>query len=924
MLFEAPISLLEEPVKRIQASALLATLGLVACIKIYPPEPAQPKAGDSDDRPSTSSEAGGADKEDDPFKKWDEVLKSTVAIPGFLTMHKKRDNTLYLEIAPDQLDTDFGLILHFSRGSGVFNMHDGLPLSSTQLMRLSRVGDQIHLVHRNTRFTADSGSPMRVSLDGNTAHSVVAAMKIESENEDNKHLLVDMTPFLVSDYAAITRVLRAYYGSQPISLDKDRSYVGHVAGFAKNVEVDAELTYRASGFPAFGGEGVPDVRSVPVGVRYSFFALPEKPMPPRLADDRMGHFLDAVKDFSRDRQDDLFVRYVNRWRLEKADHSLAVSDPVEPIVYYIDRSVPLEYRQYVKEGIEGWNKAFEAAGISNAIVAREAPDDSTWSAEDIRYSTVRWTAAHRMGYAIGPSQTDPRTGEILNADILISSTFVQGWLYEYQEIAGPDELRKRFEDMNRLHAELPPHIAQRVCTAAYGKRQQLGLQHAFLTAVGEVDPGEGLPEEYLGDAIRDLIMHEVGHTLGLRHNFKASSGIPTAKLNDTTFTRSNGLTLSVMDYGAVNISPDRAKQGFYWNKEVGKYDQWVIQYAYAPIYQQSSSGALATTGVVVATPELEVVGLRKIASQGSDPLHTYGTDEDNWLGTFALDPRTSAWELGSDPVAFANDRVMLIHQVMPNLERRLIGVGDGYQRLRGAVTGMFFERLNSTIPVTKIVGGVYVSRAHKGDPGGEMPFVPIPASTQRSAVQFLIDNVFTEDAFEIDADMVNKLAPNRWSDWGAPFLTVPLDYPVHDWVALVQDVMLYSLVDAFRLRRMIDNEVRMPQGQEAYTVGEMFGTLTDAIWIEAGVAGGKARSINSFRRNLQRSYANELIMLMTGGFVLPEDVRSIARYELKRLDAGLEAAMASGNLDRMTEAHLDETKERITQALEADMVRVVR
>ena len=254
MLFEAPISLLEEPVKRIQPSALLATLGLVACIKIYPPEPAQPKAGDSDDQPSTSSEAGGADKEDDPFKKWDEVLKSTVAIPGFLTMHKKRDNTLYLEIAPDQLDTDFGLILHFSRGSGVFNMHDGLPLSSTQLMRLSRVGDQIHLVHRNTRFTADSGSPMRVSLDGNTAHSVVAAMKIESENKDNKHLLVDMTPFLVSDYAAITRVLRAYYGSQPISLDKDRSYVGHVAGFAKNVEVDAELTYRASGFPAFGGE----------------------------------------------------------------------------------------------------------------------------------------------------------------------------------------------------------------------------------------------------------------------------------------------------------------------------------------------------------------------------------------------------------------------------------------------------------------------------------------------------------------------------------------------------------------------------------------------------------------------------------------------------------------------------------------------
>jgi hypothetical protein len=919
----------EESVKRVQASALLLIVGLSACIQVYPPATPAPKAGSDGDSSATPSTAtpssGGSDADkDDPFKKWADVLKSTTEVSGFLTVHKKRDNTVYFEIAPDKLETDFGLVMHFSRGTGVFDMHDGLPLSTTQLMRFSRVGDQVQLIHRNTRFTADAGSPMRASLDDNVAHSVAAAFKVESENKENGHVLVDATSFLASDYSALTRVLRAYYGAQPISLDQDRSYVGDVMGFPRNTEIDAELTYRASGVPVAGGEAIPDVRSVPVGVRYSFFALPDTPMQPRLADDRMGHFMDAVKDFSRDRDSDLFVRYVNRWRLEKTDHSVAVSDPVQPIVYYIDRSVPHEYRQYVKEGIEAWNKAFETAGISNAIVAREAPADSTWSAEDLRYSTVRWTAAHQMGYAIGPSQSDPRTGEILNADVLISSSFVQGWLYEYQQIAGPAELRKRFEDMNRLRSELPADIAQRLCTAASGKQQQLGLQHAFLAAIGEVEPGEGLPEEYLGDAIRDLIMHEVGHTLGLRHNFKASSGIPHAKLNDKAFTRTNGLTLSVMDYGAVNISPNRAQQGFYWNKEVGKYDQWVIQYAYAPIYQQSSRGALATTGVVVATPELEVVGLQKIASQGSDPLHAYGTDEDTWLGTFAIDPRSSAWELGSDPVAFARDRVMLIQEVMPTLERRLIGVGDGYQRLRGAMTGMFAERLNATIPVTKVIGGVYVSRAHKGDPDGPMPFIPIPASEQRAAVQFLIDNVFAEEAFAIDASMVNKLAPNRWSDWGAPILSIPLDYPVHDWVALVQDVMLYNVLDAFRLKRMIDNEVRMPRGESAYTVSEMFGTLTDAVWLETGLASGNVRSINSFRRNLQRSYANELVLLMTGGFVVPEDVRSIARFELKRLDAGLDAAMTSSDLDRMTEAHLDETKERITQALEADMVRVIR
>lgn len=898
--------------------ALLA--GAAACTQVYLPEAAPaPKPGAENEAKADST------KNKEPFKKWDDVLKDTRAIPGYFTVHLKRDNTLYLELAPEQLGHQFGLGMHISKGVGDFDIQQGLPLSETRLMRFERSGDQVYLVHLNPRFTADSGTPMHVSMEGNVGHSVVDAFKIESEHKDSKHLLIDLTGFVVSDYADLASLLKSYYGNHPVSFDKDRSHVGRAMGFPQNVEIDADLTFKASGAPQFGGAGVSDVRSVPVGVRYSWFALPAQLMRPRLADDRVGHFLDAQEDFSRDRAETPFVRYVNRWRLEKKDDSQALSEPVRPIVYYVDRSVPVAYRAYVKQGIEAWNKAFEAAGFKNAIVARDAPDDSTWSAEDMRYSTVRWTAAYRMGYAIGPSETDPRTGEILNADVLISSEFTRAWLYEYQELASPAAMRQWFERMQEPASKLPPRVAQRMCYAAAGKQYQLGVEYTMLAALGELEGGKPMPESYVGAAIRDLVMHEVGHTLGLRHNFKASSGIPFDRLNDTTYTRDHGLTLSVMDYGAVNVSANRARQGDYWNHTVGTYDVWAMRYAYQPMYQQPSTGPLPMAGTRVATPDAERVGLDKVAAQVADPMHTYATDEDTWLGTFAVDPLSNAWDLGSDPLAFAKERLILVNEVQPELERRLIAPGEGYQRLRGAMAAMFSERFNALLPVTKQIGGLYTARDHKGDPNARLPFTPVPVAKQREAVQMLVAGAFAEDAFQFDPAQLNKLAPNRWLQWGMEPFAVPVDFPVHGYVNAVQDALLYSVLDPFKLQRMVDNEVRVARPQDAYTMGELFETLTGAIWSELG-DGRNPRSVNSFRRTLQLSYTNELMGLMlSGSLALPQDARSLARYELKQLTARLAAALGAGtNLDVTTRAHFDEVKALVDEALEARMVRSVR
>lgn len=909
----------------VRAFRLLGALAPVfvaaACVQVYPPSAPSPAAGTATQQEQKKEEEKKEeDKDKKPFKPWDEVLKDTRAVEGYFTFHIKRDNTVYLELAPEQLEADFGMALYIRRGVSEMGLNAGLPASAMQLMRFRRVGDEIHLVHRNPRYTADPDSPILEAVRANVGHSIVAALKIESEHEESKHLLVDATPFFVSDYAEFADWLKFVYRNSPVTLDKDRSYVERILGFPENVELDVALTYKSDAYPRWGASNVADVRSVPLVVRYSLIALPDTLMRPRLADDRVGHFLTAVWDYSQDRPPTAFRRYVERWRLEKQDHTAEISEPVEPIVYYIDHSVPMEYRRYVREGIEAWNKAFEAAGFRNAVVAREAPNDTAWSAEDARYSTIRWTA-DPGGWAIGPSETDPRTGEILNADILISSSFVTYLASEYQELAGPGTIAEQLRAMQGLARKLSPDIRHRLCLAGPGKAHQLRVQYALLVGLGVLDGALPVPDEYLGDALRDLVMHEVGHTLGLRHNFKASSGIPHDRLNDTTFTGRHGVTLSVMDYGPVNVAPDPDNQGHYWNRTVGTYDVWAIQYAYATIYEQPPTGPLVKSGTPVSTPEEELVGLRKIARQAADSLHTYGTDEDNWLGPWAVDPLTNGWDLGSDPLEFAADRVAVISRVQPRLEQRLIGEGDGYQRLRRAVTSLIAERLFSVLPVTKTVGGMHVARDHKGDPDGRLPFTPIPAQRQREAVRVIVDNAFAEDAFQFDPELLNKLAPNRWSHWGVGWFRIPLDFPVHQWVATVQGWLLWELMDPVRLQRMIDNEVRTPAGTEPYRVSELFETTTSAIWSELEQP-ASPRRIDSYRRNLQRIHVGVLIdLLIEDRLRVPADGRSLARYELSRLGQQIDTALGSGVPDTMTRAHLEESQARIEKALEVQLVK---
>src|SRR5437016_1453551 len=429
--------------------ALALLVGALACtIRVIQPAPAAtPGGGGGGPKPDSA-------KKDLPWKPFAEVTKDARVQTGLFTVYLKRESA-YLALKPDQLDRDYLMVTDLSQGIGELGIDGGSDVRS-DLIRFHRAGDHVELWVVNPYATATPNTPMARTVAYSFGNSVAQSFPIAAIRDTTNEVLVDLVPFLVSDWADLGAYFQFLSQITPMQgpgpmFDKERSSFQSLRVFPTNTEAEARLTFRTS--RSLGMDMVPDYRWIPVGVHYSILELPATPMRPRYADDRVGYFVSAMKNFSRDTAESFFVRYVNRWRLEKKDPSAAVSDPVKPVTYYLDRTIPLEWRPYVRDGILEWNRAFEEAGIRNAILVLDAPDDSLWSAEDARYSTVRWMANNAFTYAIGPSDVDPRTGEILNADILVAASWIQAWQGEYRDYAGPHGTSAAVMDSN------PPAIA---------------------------------------------------------------------------------------------------------------------------------------------------------------------------------------------------------------------------------------------------------------------------------------------------------------------------------------------------------------------------------------------------------------------------------------------------------------------------------
>jgi hypothetical protein len=434
---------------------------------------------------------------------------------------------------------------------------------------------------------------------------------------------------------------------------------------------------------------------------------------------------------------------------------------------------------------------------------------------------------------------------------------------------------------------------------------------------------------YVGQALKALVMHEVGHTLGLRHNFRGSAGANAAQIASRSWTASHGLGVSVMDYSPPALALDPAQQGDYYASTIGSYDRWAITYGYRDVVTGPSVSAAKGGGATadVWTPDVEINRLRAIASQAADPAHLYGTDEDAGFGGLGLDPTVSRYDQTDDPLGWARGRVALIDGLFDSLETRVVAPGQSYGRLRTAFTDLLNDRWYALLVTTKYLGGATTSRDHRGDPGERPAVVNVPAAQQRAALGFLSEAGFGERAYHFPPALLSRLGAERWMHWGSPGGDGRLDFPLHDWALTQQGSLLGQLLDPMVLARIRDAELRAAPGEPTMGLPELFASLTIAIWAEAG-AGARGRlvaprNITSVRRDVQRLHLNTLIqMTVSPAPGTPEDARAVARMTLTGLGADLDRALAvpRPGLDSYTRAHLSEARDRIHRALDAQMI----
>ncbi|MEM6394407.1 MAG: zinc-dependent metalloprotease [Planctomycetota bacterium] len=922
-----------------------------------------------------------ADKDKPPFPKFEEVVEGMTKTEGMLTFYQhdpedkaKDHTTLLCQIPASLLDQDILLATSVSRG----------PLAGFQwrdeLVRFKVIGKQVVLTAPPVSVVQGEGNPLGDAIQRTYRERYLMAMPIKTMAKQDP--VVDMSQLVFSTVASPPGT-----GMGPGAINRSLSTLTKVKSFPDNVLIDADLAMPA-------GNGTFQA----VGMSYGFRKLPKNNgYTPRPADERIGYFTTVRQDWTvPPTARETIKRYINRWHLEKQDPSLRLSPPKEPIVFVIEKTVPIQWRRWVRAGVLEWNIAFEEIGIVDAIVVQQQTESNEFAdvdPEDARYNFIRWIVTGR-GFAMGPSRADPRTGQILDADIIIDDGILRFYAREFDvfgpealsTVAGPGvvaELSERpkvasmlFGQPIQMHMhsgsgccshrehrprlggagavkptdgsvysgvglELPgpsardagtselaaraagaglaqpmdfDHAMHRGCTFASGLQRQMVIGHLALmqaqVAGGIKTPsGKDVPEELIGQVIKDLVSHEVGHTLGLRHNFKASSWLSLDEIKARRDAGEEATSASVMDYNPLLFFAGDKLEDIetFANPTIGPYDYWAIEYGYViPEGTQDKT-------------------LKEIASRSAEKGLAYATDEDLWFMA-SPDPAVNVWDQGSDPTAYALSRVELSEKLLEDVQDWAIDDDDPRHYLRRVVNTLLFERASGFYYLSRKVGGQAFNRHRPGDPGAKPAFVLVDSEVQRDALKRLSETVFAADFIALPPELLNNLAASRWVfDGGSAFLGGRVDYPIHRVTLSMQGYALMPLMSPMTLQRVYDAELKS-ESSDKFTAAELLQSLRDALWSELDADGSV--QITSTRRNLQRLYLQMMEPYTGAGMsglmsrlstATSPDVDQMARLTLRDLSAKIGAVLEGGgeDLDFGTRAHLLESKSQIDRMLEA-------
>lgn len=945
------------------------------------------------------------------------VVSTTDGKRSLYTLYKhKKDQRLLAELPSSFASHKYFLALTVAAGDEFAGLQEG-----DLYFYWRRYGKRLAMIQPNVvrRSTGDSES--RASVKRLFTDRVLLDTPILTIGPSGGPV-IDLNYLFVSQSSA-------FFGSAGRISNSSLVTIKKAKAFPKNIEVAIEGPTSGS-FSLFGGR-------TPSGqlktLHYSLSLITPTPgYQPRVADARIGYFTTSYTDLGKYKDTETVVRYINRWHLQKRDSSLALSPPVKPIRFILEHTVPVRYRRWVAEGVLQWNKAYEKIGFLNAIEVdyqdAQTGRNMDLDPEDVRYNFIRWLN-NDIGTAIGPSRVNPLTGEILDADIILTDGWIRhyhgqfseilpaiamegfsaetlAWLAEHPQwdprvrLANPSKRREIVRQIQReAYQPLSGHPAGKVdatmmgdnqfdgligrtsqvnglCMATQGKSIDLALMQMHLALLDDAgddadkkkkkkasddkndekkdgdkekedddaeekkdDDKEGedakedeekkdddkddekkeeskepakkepmldsMPESFIGPLIAELVAHEVGHTLGLRHNFKASSIYSFDEMNSDEVKGTKPLAGSVMDYLPINLRADGKPQGDYTMIGIGPYDEWAIEYGYT----LSSD-------------------LKSILARVNEPELVFGTDEE----TDGPDPRSRRYDFTKEPLDYANNQMLLVQKHRKGLTDKFVKDGESWARARHGYELSLSLQTRAVSMMANWLGGAFTTRARKGDKNSTRPVEVVPVEQQKAALKFVIENTFFDDAFGLTPELLAHLSVDKWLDGGSSSLAFSTEatYPVHDTIMGIQASTLTMVMNSTTLRRIYDNELRLPADQEALTLPELLESLTDAIWQEIEKVPGKQYTarvplISSLRRNLQQEHLERLVDLSIPGNVRTEaykPIANLASFELTRILKKIDNVLAkSGNkLDPYSRSHLAELKEQVEKRRDAQFI----
>ena len=883
-----------------------------------------------------------------PFEKISEGFTEVSAPEGTKGMYRlwvnKKDQRIIAELPRTFEKQDLFMSWTVAGGIQTSAVHAG-----DQYAKFKRFGKRLALIEPNFATISTGDTESRSATGRVFTDRVITEIPILTMGPGGGPI-IDMNQMFVSG-------ARTFFGNRVSGANSRLVTVEKAKTFPTNVEIEYEMPLGNGRFATLA---------------YSIANIPSRSSyKPRMADDRVGYFTTSVKDLGDPSADSPWKRYINRWNLEKADPNLKLSPPKEPIIFYIEHTVPVRYRRWVRDGLLEWNKAFEEVGFDNAIIVYQQ-DKTTGThmdkdPEDARYNFLCWTNAD-MGFAIGPSRANPKTGEILDADIVIDEGFISGWVdtwnrsiphdsvesfgtetiewlasrpqYDPRVLLSPRheqrsvarEIAERYANLKDqgLRGMHPSHDgigklvagagpdgeaiestehAVTACTNASRKAFDVGFMRMNADLLGLIGPKlgpdggqtlDGVPEEFIGPLVKDLIMHEVGHTLGLRHNFKGSQLVSYKEMNSEGFE--GPTSSSIMDYLPVNIAfGDDVVQGPWTTNTIGPYDMWAIAYGYAP------------------------GDTTEILARSNEPALRYATDED----TSGPDPMARRFDNAENPLDYADAQIAMVAELRGRIIDEMVEDGEGWAKARRAYEMLLRKHRGAIGIASNWIGGSTVNRVKKGMDLD--PIESIPAAQQRRALTCVLDNTMPDAAYGLTPELLRKMTVEKWfDDGGIRDAQRDATYPIHSSIAGVQRSALTQVLNPSTLNRVYDNEFRAGADEDVLTVPEVMDMVKASVWTELGDRpdGRKTASdphVSSLRRNLQRSHLDRLVDLAgeNNGFGASSTaVGSLARAQLRELEDEISEVLSrDGNrLDPYTTAHLADARAIIDRVLNSDYI----